>query len=95
VETSWKKSPVFFQHACFRSGFLWSAHFRLILPAPLRLDVTARVARWYIFKPKISIWVNFGGYWNERFWRVLEWKMLLYFGLFYGHLVYFVAIWYK
>jgi hypothetical protein len=20
-----------------------------------------RVARWYIFRPKISIWVNFGG----------------------------------
>jgi hypothetical protein len=24
----------------------------------------ARVARWFIFKPKIPIWVNFGGPWN-------------------------------
>jgi hypothetical protein len=23
-----------------------------------------RVARWYIFKPIIGIWVNFGGPWN-------------------------------
>jgi hypothetical protein len=28
-----------------------------------------------------------------KFWRVLQWKMLP-FGLFYGYLVYFVAIWY-
>jgi hypothetical protein len=20
-----------------------------------------RVARWYVFKPKVSIWINFGG----------------------------------
>jgi hypothetical protein len=55
-----------------------------------------RVARWFVFKPKIPIWVNFGGPWNG--------KMLLYFmticnilwrfGLFYGDLVYFMAIWY-
>jgi hypothetical protein len=25
---------------------------------------TARVSRWYIFKPKILIWVNFGEPWN-------------------------------
>jgi hypothetical protein len=35
-----------------------------------------------------------------KFWRVLQWKMLpcwyiLWpFGIFYGHLVYFMAIWY-
>jgi hypothetical protein len=39
-----------------------------------------------------------------KFWRVLQWKMLVYFftiwsilrpiGIFYGHLVYFVVIWY-
>jgi hypothetical protein len=23
--------------------------------------VQCRVARWYVFKPKIKIWVNFGG----------------------------------
>jgi hypothetical protein len=24
-------------------------------------DLTSRVARWFVFKPKIPIWVNFGG----------------------------------
>jgi hypothetical protein len=27
------------------------------------------VARWYIFKPKISIWVNFGGPQNGKCWN--------------------------
>jgi hypothetical protein len=27
-----------------------------------------RVARWYIFKPKIPIWVNFGGPWIGKRW---------------------------
>jgi hypothetical protein len=40
-----------------------------------------RVARWYIFKPKIPIFVKFGGP-----------PMLLY--VFYDHLEYFTAIWY-
>jgi hypothetical protein len=40
-----------------------------------------------------------------KFWRVLQWKMLAYcidiwsilqsFGIFYGHWVYFVVIWYN
>jgi hypothetical protein len=50
---------------------------------------TIRVARWYIFKPKISIWVNF--------WKVLRWKMIVYFVAIrsiFLHLVYFIAIWY-
>jgi hypothetical protein len=42
----------------------------------------ARVARWNVFKPKIRIWVNFGGPWNEKI------------GVFYGHLEYITAIWY-
>jgi hypothetical protein len=62
------------------------------------LQSAARVARWYIFKPKIPIWVYF--------WRALEWKILIYFkdiwnilrpfGIFYGHLVtlvYFYLFW--
>jgi hypothetical protein len=48
-----------------------------------------RFARWHTFKPKIQIWENFGGTCNGRFWYIL-WP----FGLFYGHLVYFVADWY-
>jgi hypothetical protein len=30
--------------------------------------MVSRVARWFVFKPKIQIWVNFGGF--------LQWKML-------------------
>jgi hypothetical protein len=30
-----------------------------------------RVARWYFFKPKIPIWVNFGGPWNIKGWYIL------------------------
>jgi hypothetical protein len=29
-------------------------------------DLGSRVARWYIFKPKIQIWVNFGWPWNGK-----------------------------
>jgi hypothetical protein len=45
--------------------------------------ITYRVARWFIFKPKIPLWVNFGGSCNWRCWHIL-WP----FGLFYFHLVY-------
>jgi hypothetical protein len=47
----------------------------------------SRVARWYIFKPKIQIWVTFGVYCNER-----RGQFLRPFGLFYSHLVYYVVI---
>jgi hypothetical protein len=55
------------------------------------LRLLAKVARWYIFKPKIPVWVNF--------WTVfaMEAVGIFYgyiFGLFCGHLVYSVAIWY-
>jgi hypothetical protein len=42
--------------------------------------VCIRVARWFIFKLKIAIWVNFGGPWNEKV------------GIFNGHLEYIIAI---
>jgi hypothetical protein len=38
------------------------------------------VARWYIFEPKIPIWVNFGGLGVEKV------------RIFYGHLEYITAI---
>jgi hypothetical protein len=54
------------------------------------------VARWFVFVPKIPIWVYYGG--------PLELKMLVYFmtfrnilrplGLFHFRLVQFVVIWY-
>jgi hypothetical protein len=34
---------------------------------PKQLPVLPRVARWYIFKPKIPIWVNFGEFCNGRY----------------------------
>jgi hypothetical protein len=48
-----------------------------------------RVARWFVFKPKIPIWVNFGGSCNGKSWFIL-WP----FGLFNGYRKYCMAIWY-
>jgi hypothetical protein len=48
----------------------------------------ARVARWFIFKPKIPIWVNFGVPWIGKCWYIL-WQSVL----FYGHLGYSMTIW--
>jgi hypothetical protein len=49
----------------------------------------SRVARWYIFKPKIPVWVNFRGSCNGRCWYIL-----LRLGPFYGHLIHFTTICY-
>jgi hypothetical protein len=38
--------------------------------------------------PKIQIWVNFGGPWYENSWYS-PWP----FGIYDGHLVYFMALW--
>jgi hypothetical protein len=71
--------------------------------AALKSDsVWARVARWHLFKPKIPIWVNFGGYYNGRCWNVLLpfglftaiSYILWSFGIIYGYLVYFSPFWY-
>jgi hypothetical protein len=37
----------------------------------LNFAVSGRVARWFVFKPKIPIWVNFGGSWNGKSWYIL------------------------
>jgi hypothetical protein len=66
--------------------------------------VKSRVARWYIFEPKIQIWVNFGGSFNGRCWYIL-WPFgqflghipsifLQPFGISYGHLLYTFPFWY-
>jgi hypothetical protein len=47
-----------------------------------RLKKVTRVARWFVFKPKIKIWGNFGGLAMEDV------------GIFYGHLVHFTAFCY-
>jgi hypothetical protein len=36
-----------------------------------RVDISSRVARWFLFKPKIPITVDFGGYSNGRCWYIL------------------------
>jgi hypothetical protein len=54
--------------------------------------LASRVARWYIFKPKIQIWVNF-----ERPAMVYYYSHLVKvrpFGTFYDHLVYVHPFWY-
>jgi hypothetical protein len=62
-----------------------------------RCFISTRVARWHIFKPKIQIWVNFGGSGDGRCWHILlpfGLPMCWPFGILCGHLVYSVAIWY-
>jgi hypothetical protein len=49
-----------------------------------------RVARWFIFKPKIPIWVNFGGPWNGKCWYMYFMTIRNTsrpFGIIYGRLV--------
>jgi hypothetical protein len=69
----------------------------LCLAHSLLSQFTIRVARWFLFRPKIPIWVYFGGPWNGKFWYIcIFWS----FGIFYDHWVYFwafvnsVVIWY-
>jgi hypothetical protein len=90
VEVSTKKRAWLHFGRFFRKP-IWSPWLRLC-----KLDVIAlssRVARWHIFKPKIPIWVNFGGSSNGRGWYIL-WPYFRPFGLFCGHLVHFMVIWY-
>jgi hypothetical protein len=55
-------------------------------------EVASSAARWYIFKPKNPIWVNFVGPWNWKGWYVYSmaiWNILRPLGICYGHLVIF------
>jgi hypothetical protein len=40
-------------------------------PGTKEIVVYCKVARWFVFKPKIPI--------LGKFWRVLQWKILVYF----------------
>jgi hypothetical protein len=51
--------------------------------------VRCSVARWFVYKPKIQIWVNFEGPYIGKCWYIL-WS----FGIVYGHLRCFVSIGY-
>jgi hypothetical protein len=61
------------------------------------VNVSSRVARWCVFKPKLPIWVNFRGSWTRKCWYIL-WPIGIYFGTlvnfigickFSGNLIYF------
>jgi hypothetical protein len=56
-------------------------------PRPQISVQPTRVAIWYIFIPKIQIWVN-----KVRPWKDKCWYIWLIIGIFYSHLVYFMAI---
>jgi hypothetical protein len=87
-------SSVLSEFQCWKLSqtFEWMKAFETIWNHRLR-----RVARRFIFEPKIPIWVH-------KFWSDLDWKMLMYFmaicnilwafGILYDHLVHFVPIWY-
>jgi hypothetical protein len=45
--------------------------------------VAARYARWFVFKPKIQIWVNFGGSCTGKCWYILWTLRPFMYGLFY------------
>jgi hypothetical protein len=77
------KSPLYFTLEEFRSwgrpfSTSWTPHFWGQLMVSYQSQIScekvcfsSRVARWYIFKPKISIWVIFGGPWNGKGWYIL------------------------
>jgi hypothetical protein len=56
---------------------------------------TNKVARWFIFKPKIPIWVKFGGPWKGKFCHIFmtTWNISVPFGTLHGRLVQFVVVW--
>jgi hypothetical protein len=76
---------------CFRSVHPILGHHRKVV---IRLLGSAqqgsRVARWFVFKPKIQIWANFGGSCTGRCWFIL-WTR----GPFWGHFLDFMDISYS
>jgi hypothetical protein len=74
-----QQEPIFGSEGHFSEVIFWG-----------RKTVGIRVARWFVFKPKILIWVNFGGSCLLYFMTI--WPILRPLEIFYGHLIYFVAI---
>jgi hypothetical protein len=68
----------------------------------VKFVILSRVARWFVFKPKIPIWKKFKGLKLENvdtFYGRLEyfmgiWDILRPFGTFCVHLVHFFRFWY-
>jgi hypothetical protein len=75
-----------------KSNFFSATFFREKSCFPLfYFRFNARVARWFVFKQKIQIWVNFGGSCNGRRWCMYfmdTWSILGLFVIFFWHLVY-------
>jgi hypothetical protein len=60
-----------------------------------RASVRPGAARWFICMPKIPILVYFEGLGMEYFgMSYVQFLFLMPFGVFYGHLVYYVLVWY-
>jgi hypothetical protein len=79
--------PISMQHTNIKvklhnRNFAWSQSY-------LRSWVTTRVARWFVFQPKIPNWEKFSEPQIGKYWNIL-WP----FGKFYGYLGHFVTIWY-
>jgi hypothetical protein len=73
-----------FARSCTREMPTWTWMLRKVAPFGIR------VARWFVFKPKIQIWVNFGGSCDGICWYILGTP-----GPFYGLLLYFIDKWYS
>jgi hypothetical protein len=66
---------------------LWSQEVENLFAMALE-NVLSRVARWFIFKPKIPNWAHFGGLLTRKYLYIL-----LPFGIFYEQLGYFMNNW--
>jgi hypothetical protein len=83
-----KRSSSSFEHLAVWQ--IWKANAKNSRKTNYFYEGPSRVARWFVFKPKIQIWVTFGGSCNGRCWHIL-WTL----GRFYGLSLYFMDIWYS
>jgi hypothetical protein len=78
----------------------WATFWAIFLQTHLIAPLESRVASWFVFKPKIQIWVNFGGPCTGRCRHILWtlgpfYNLLLYFwtfGIVRGNLVFFPVL---
>jgi hypothetical protein len=90
----WEKERKKKNETHLKAGFLSQFCFQKVAMScpenPFFFFVIIRVARWFVFKTKIQIWVNFRGPCNGRCWYIV-----CTLGPFYGLLLYFMDIWYS
>jgi hypothetical protein len=53
---------------------------------PMKTIAQRRIARWFLLRPKLPIWVYFGGPWNGKYFMSI-WNILQLWDIFNGHLV--------